>query len=104
LRVYALTTRRLAGWDEGLSPARPFRNEILPDCFRQRYISEFLLKRLPYQRDGVRVADDETAAYLESWVLRDYTALGYKLVRVPVLPPKDRLDFVLESLSDRGLI
>lgn len=82
----------------GLNP-----NEILPDCFRHRYAFVFLLHRLPYQKDGVRVADDETAAYLESWMLRDYSALGYKVVRVPVLPPEDRLNFVLEILSEQGV-
>lgn len=83
----------------GLNP-----NEILLDCFKHRYASVFMLNRLPYQKDGVRVADDETAAYLESWILRDYSALGYNVVRVPVLPPKERFDFVLERLSEQGLI
>jgi len=83
----------------GLNP-----NVILPDCFQHCYASVFLLNRLPYQKDGVRVADDETAAYLESWMLRDYRALGYNVVRVPVLSPEERLAFVLESLSRKGLI
>ncbi|HSG42546.1 MAG TPA: ATP-binding protein [Anaerolineales bacterium] len=79
-------------------------NEILPDCFQHRYTAVFLLNRLPYQKDGVRVADDETAAFLESWMLRDYAALGYKVIRVPVLPPEERLNFVLKILSEQGLI
>jgi predicted ATPase len=64
----------------------------------------FLLNRLPYQRDGVRAGDDATAAYFELWTLRDYSALGYNVVRVPVLPPEERLAFVLERLSESGLI
>jgi predicted ATPase len=83
----------------GLNP-----NEILPDCFQHRYASVFLLNRLPYQKDGIRVADDDTAAYLESWTLRDYDALGYKVIRVPVLSPEERLEFVLERLTEQGLI
>jgi predicted ATPase len=78
-------------------------NDILPDCFQHRYASVFLLNRLPYQKDGVRVADDETAAYLETWTLRDYYALGYAVIRVPVLSPEDRLEFVLEKLAEQGL-
>lgn len=74
-------------------------NEILQDCFRNRYASVFMLKRLPYQKDGVRVADDETAEFLESWILRDYSALGYKVIRVPVLSPEERLSFILEKLN-----
>ena len=82
----------------GLNP-----NQILPDCFQHRYACVFLLKRLPYLRDGVRVADDETAAYLESWIDRDYRALGYEVIRVPVLSPEERLAFVLRKLSAHGL-
>jgi len=83
----------------GLNP-----NEILSDCFQHRYASVFMLNRFPYQQDGVRAADDATAAYFESWTLRDYSALGYNVVRVPVLPPEERLAFVLERLSELGLI
>ena len=78
-------------------------NEILHDCFRNRYASIFLLNRLPYQKDGVRVADDETAEYLESWILRDYSALGYKVVSVPVLSPDERLEFILRKLNEQEL-
>ena len=79
-------------------------NEILQDCFRNRYAYVFLLNRLPYQKDGVRVADDETAEYLESWILRDYSDLGYRVISVPVLSPDERLEFVLEKLNEQGLI
>ena len=79
-------------------------NEILSDCFEHRYAAVFLLNRLPYQKDGVRVADDETAAFLESWMLRDYGVLGYEVIRVPVLPPEERLSFILKILSEQGLI
>ena len=74
-------------------------NEILPDCFQHRYATVFMLNRLPYQRDGVRVADDPTAAYLESWIFRDYSALGYNVIWVPVLPPEERLAHLLERLG-----
>ena len=81
----------------GLNP-----NEILPDCFQHRYASVFMLNRFPYQQDGVRAGDDAVADYFESWTARDYSALGYKVVWVPVLPPKERLAFVLERLSEQG--
>jgi predicted ATPase len=58
-----------------------------------------MLNRFPYKRDGVRAGDDAYAAYFESWASRDYDALGYNVVWVPVLPPKERLAFVLERLS-----
>jgi predicted ATPase len=90
----ALAFYRFAGMDP---------NDILPDCFQFRYASVFMLNRLPYQQDGVRGGDDASAAYFESWMLRDYSALGYEVVRVPVLSPEERLSFILERLSESKL-
>jgi predicted ATPase len=78
----------------GLNP-----NDILPDCFCHRYASVFLLDRLPVEQDGVRAEDDANAALLEKWLAHDYCALGYHVVRVPVMPPEDRLELVLETLA-----
>jgi predicted ATPase len=85
----ALTFYRVAG----MNP-----NEILPDCFQHHYASVFMLDRLPYQQDGIRGRDDESATYFDTWVERDYASLGYEVLRVPVLPPKERLAYVLEKL------
>jgi len=83
----------------GLNP-----NAILAECFHHRYASVFLLDRFPFQQDGVRFEDDATAGLIDEWLSRDYSALGYRVVRVPVLPVKDRRTFILESLSEQGLI
>ena len=91
----ALAFYRFAGMDP---------NGILPDCFQHRYASVFILDRLPYQQDGIRGGDDTSAAYFDAWMERDYSALGYEAVRVPVLPPEERLAFVLEKLSADGLL
>jgi predicted ATPase len=79
----------------------PNPNEVLLECFRRRYASVFMLDRLPAEKDGVRVDDDATRDYLGEWLARDYSALGYSVVRVPVMLPQERLAFVLESLSER---
>ena len=44
------------------------------------------------------------ASYLDEWQTRDYRALGYSVVKVPVMPPEERLAFVLERLSVQELI
>lgn len=97
--------------DRGLPDALSFYrfagmnpNEILPDCFQHQYASVFILNRLPYQQDGIRGGDDTTAEYFDLWMECDYGALGYEVVRVPVLPPEERLAFVLEKLSEQRLI
>jgi predicted ATPase len=104
-----LRTDEIAFLDRGLPDALSFYrfagmnpNEILPDCFEHQYASVFILNRLPYQQDGIRGGDDVSAAYFDSWMERDYQALGYEIVRVPVLPPQERLTFILDKLSDFG--
>jgi len=83
----------------GLNP-----NQILSDCFHHRYASVFVLDRLCLLQDGVRTEDDATAGFLDEWLARDYGVLGYSVVRVPVLSHAERLAFVLERLSEQGLI
>jgi len=83
----------------GLNP-----NEILAECFHHRYASVFILDGFPVQHNGVRTGDDAAAGLLDEWLARDYSALGYGVVRVPVLSPQERLAFVLERLSEQGLI
>jgi predicted ATPase len=83
----------------GLNP-----NAILAECFHHRYASVFILDRFPFQQDGVRFENDATAGLIDKWLSCDYSALGYRVVRVPVLPVKDRLTFILETLSEQGLI
>ena len=84
----------------GLNP-----NEILPECFHHRYASVFILDPLPFQPDDQRVKEvADIAGYLDEWLACDYSALGYRVVRVPVLSPQERLAFVLERLSRQELI
>jgi predicted ATPase len=82
----------------GLNP-----NEILPECFHHRYASVFILDPLPFQKNGTRNGDAPIAGYLHKWLARDYSSLGYHVVRVPVLPIPERLAFVLGRLSEPGL-
>ena len=83
----------------GLDP-----NEILHECFRNRYASVFHLDPFEYEEDGVRVEGDAASVFLDEWVERDYAALGYTVVRVPVMPTDERLAFVLEALQAPGLL
>jgi predicted ATPase len=90
----------LAWWRVyGLNP-----NELLTECFRHRYASVFVLDPLPVQRDGFRPEDEAVAAFLDEWIARDYSSLGYQVVRVPVLSVRERLAFILERLSEQGLL
>lgn len=78
----------------GLDP-----QEIMPLATRFRYARVFLFERLPIVRDGVRTESEADARQIEDFLVRDYTALGYDLVRVPVMPVEERADFLLNTLN-----
>jgi hypothetical protein len=54
--------------------------------------------------DGARIENDLFTVLLDEALVCDFTALGYQVERVPVLPPPERLAFVLKRLSEQGLI
>lgn len=91
----------LAWWRvHGLNP-----NELLVECFHHRYASVFMLDPLPFQPDDQRVEEiAPIARFVDEWHTRDYSALGYRIVRVPVLSIQERLAFVLERLCEQGLM
>jgi predicted ATPase len=91
----SLTYCRVAGLDP---------NAFLSECFRYRYASIFVLDRIPIQQDSIRIEDDAIADLIDKWLTRDYSALGYSFVKVPVLSAQERLAFVLERLSEQGMI
>lgn len=64
-----------------------------------RYRAVFLLDRLPLKHDDVRSEDDAAAQQLENMFLADYKAVGYDVMRVPVLPVGARCDFILRKLG-----
>jgi predicted ATPase len=83
----------------GLDP-----NEFLSMGLVYRYASVHKLERLPFEQDGVRWQDDATVAFIDEWLTKDYEAMGYHVVNVPVMPVEARLAFILRGLTDRGLI
>ena len=80
----------------GLNP-----NEFLLECRKHCYASVFILDRLPFAREvQLGPEDEKSAQFIDMWLERDYTTLGYHVVRVPVCSPKERLGFVLDRIPD----
>lgn len=76
-------------------------DELLPGCHLHRYASVFVLDRLPFEREiQLGPEDEKSAQFVDEWLERDYTALGYEVVRVPVLTAQERLGFILERLPN----
>ncbi|MEW6672814.1 MAG: ATP-binding protein [Thermodesulfobacteriota bacterium] len=78
----------------GLDPAEPLA------CSRAfRYRQVFLFERIRFKTDAVRSEDDRIAADLDRLLEAAYRKLGYRPVRVPLLPIKERTRFILQCLE-----
>jgi predicted ATPase len=84
---------------DGLNPA-----EVIPSCFLHRYAVVYVLDPFPIERDGLRIEDEEMRIFLDTWIPRDYEAVGYEVIRIPVLPREARLAYLLEDARQRGVI
>jgi predicted ATPase len=67
---------------------------------RSRYHRVFLLERLPFKDDPIRVEDDDKARALHHYILESYAMLGYEPIHIPVLPLPERIKRILGYLSE----
>ena len=74
-------------------------NTYLDRCFQYRYASVYVLDPFTIERDGIRIEGEELRIYLDTWLPRDYRVLGYDVVRIPVMPWLERLEFLLDDLK-----
>jgi predicted ATPase len=81
---------RLSGLDIG---------EPLARCREVRYNKVFFFERLALSTDSVRNEDEETARRLDRLIAHAYEMLDYNLIYVPVLPFRERTEFVLNNLG-----
>jgi predicted ATPase len=56
----------------------------------------------PLHLEGARIDHDVDTVLFDEAIVHDDSALGYDEVRVPVLPPHERLEFVLDRLFNPG--
>lgn len=84
---------------EGLAPEEPVMQSAL-----FRYKTVFLLERLHFEKDRVRTETEESVARIEALLERCYREMGYAPVRVPVMSIDGRAAFILNHLSERGVI
>lgn len=63
------------------------------------YKKVFLLDMISYERDGVRTETLEDALRIHTRLGQAYEDAGMSPVRVPVLPPQERMEFILSHVS-----
>lgn len=64
-----------------------------------RYRAIFILDLLPLDKDYARTEDVTAQKALHQMIIDTYLERGEPIVFVPVLPPKDRVEFILNKLG-----
>jgi len=94
---------------EALAYSKFFDLHIAPEI--QNYIKNskfdyiFLLEPVcDVKPDNIRFENEADAKVLHSTIAMTYENLGYKLVKVPPLPVKQRADFILKYLEGKNVM
>ncbi|MBI2545153.1 MAG: ATP-binding protein [Candidatus Aenigmarchaeota archaeon] len=66
---------------------------------KDRYKKVFILDMLPYRKDSARVESKKEAKEIHAWIKKIYKNLGYKIIRVRVMPIEDRVKFILKYVK-----
>lgn len=66
---------------------------------KKRYEKVFVLEPLPaYKNDETRFEDREEAKKIHQAIIDAYKEFGYQIISIPVLPPEERVDFILKNI------
>lgn len=72
--------------------------ELLDALRRASYRKVFILDLLPLAADYARTEDPSAQRRIHELIIEVYEALPAPIVRVPVLPPAERVDYLLTRL------
>ena len=62
------------------------------------YKKIFVLDSLPFKKDYARNEDSAAQEIIHDLLIDVYQSLHFTVVRVPVLPPEERVEFILKNL------
>ncbi len=62
------------------------------------YKKVYILDRLPFIKDYARTEDEDDQKKIHQLIIDVYTSLGFPIVIVPVLPPTERVEFILQNI------
>ena len=62
------------------------------------YKAVFILECLPLVQDYARREDEAAQKMIHRLLIDVYSSLGFPIIHVPVLPPDERVDFILRKL------
>lgn len=75
-----------------------YDNKLIEAMKSISYKNMFILDRLPLVKDYARTEDEKAQKFIHSLILDVYELLPFPVVYVPVLEPKDRVNFILKNI------
>lgn len=73
----------------------PYDDDLIEMCNRYCYRTVFILDRLPLVNDYARREDEEEQIRIHNLIIEVYQSFPCPIVFVPVLPPEERVEFIL---------
>jgi predicted ATPase len=71
---------------------------LVEQCNKYCYKHVFILDRLPLINDYARLEDEAEQIRIHNLIIKVYETFPCPIVHVPVLPPEERVDFILKNL------
>jgi predicted ATPase len=75
-----------------------YDEKLLSAVINTSYKKIFILDRLPFIKDYARTEDEDDQKKIHQLIIDVYTSLGFPIVTVPVLPPIERVEFIIKNI------
>lgn len=75
-----------------------YDNGLVAMCKKFCYQKVFVLDRLPLINDYARLEDEDEQIRIHNLIIEVYSRFPCPVVQVPVLPPDERVDFIVQNL------
>lgn len=76
-----------------------YDDRLIEQCNKYSYNRIFILERLPLTNDYARLEDEAEQIRIHNLIIKVYQSFPFPIVYVPVLPPKERVDFILKNIE-----
>lgn len=75
-----------------------YDDRLIEQCNKYCYKQVFILDRLPLTNDYARLEDEAEQIRIHNLIIKVYETFPCPIVHVPVLPPEERVDFILKHI------
>lgn len=76
-----------------------YDGRLVEQCNKYCYKNVFILARLPLTNDYARLEDEAEQFRIHNFIIKVYQSFPCPIFHVPILPPAERVDFILKHLT-----